>query len=178
VIWAGVVRAISALIVVVNAAKVGLVAASLVDASVVGNAPYGGAGVAANDAADERISAVGIATGGAHRICAEGQSARNEKSGQSDSLISGAKQISRLALDKRSASIPPAVSFLRTADPRVSSGSGRNGQVSRGETGRLHTRDNYPQNGCGISLFDVCEGRRLTRERVRGDVLHDVGRSG
>src|SRR5277367_6085170 len=38
----------------------------------IGNAPYGGAGVAANDAADERISAVEIATGGAHRICAEG----------------------------------------------------------------------------------------------------------
>src|SRR5277367_4070200 len=69
------------MIIVVNAAKVGLVAASLVNASVIGDASYGGAGVSANDA-DERVSAVGIATSAAHRICAEGQSARKEKSGQ------------------------------------------------------------------------------------------------
>jgi hypothetical protein len=79
---AAVVCAISAMIVVVNAAKVGLVAASWVDdASVIGDASYRGAGVSANDA-DERVRAVGIATSGAHRICAAGQSARNEKSGQ------------------------------------------------------------------------------------------------
>src|ERR1700733_12497702 len=69
------------MIIVVNAAKVGLVAASWVNASVIGDASYGGTGVSANDA-DKRVRAVGIATSGAHRICAEGQSARNEKSGQ------------------------------------------------------------------------------------------------
>ena len=81
VVGAAVVCAISAMIVVVNAAKVGLVAASWVDASVIGDASYGGAGVSADDA-DERVRTVGIASSGAHRICAAGQSARNEKSGQ------------------------------------------------------------------------------------------------
>src|ERR1700735_3810284 len=46
-------------------------------------APFGRAGASAANDADERITVVGIA---AHRICAdgaEGQSARNEKSGKS-----------------------------------------------------------------------------------------------
>jgi hypothetical protein len=64
------------------AVSVGWVAVSWVDdASVIGDASLGGAGVSANDA-DEGVWAVGIA---AYRICAdraEGQSARSEKSGQ------------------------------------------------------------------------------------------------
>ena len=55
-----------------------------VAASIVGDTSYGGAGVSASDA-DEGVRTVAFGSGAAHRICAdcaEGQSARNEKSGQ------------------------------------------------------------------------------------------------
>src|SRR5580693_4310232 len=52
-------------------------------ACIISAAPFGRAGASAANDADERITVVGMA---AHRICAdgaEGQSARNEKSGKS-----------------------------------------------------------------------------------------------
>src|SRR5271168_1197933 len=80
VVIAAVVWAIAAVAVLVTVACVGSVAASLVAAFVIGDASYGAAGVSPYNA-DEGVRAVGVAA----RIGAkgaEGQSARDEKSGK------------------------------------------------------------------------------------------------
>jgi hypothetical protein len=134
VVIAAVVWAIAAVAVLVTVAGVGSVAASLVaafvigDALVIGDASYRAAGVSPYNA-DEGVRAVGVAA----RIGAkgaEGQSARDEKSGK--------RSLDRWTHDKTSLLCSSATALIRQSPPNA---YGDRESVSKTAEVRIWTSD-------------------------------------